>query len=806
MTALKGEVAGENSIAVTGTAIGKSSLGVLGRELLQALPPPIVTISPVSRVTAQDIAQFDARWMSAADLEQRLADHKYGLKNRQVMFAWGVFDDASAMVRMFELTHQRKYLDHLQKVNNLAFDFRDDQHKGDDFPPTPEFPRGNNPICLNCRPSFVDGVRGKVVPAWGSGIYSDYVVYGGLNPVDSVISGMYVYGLAAFARLVAEDPDPQLRAAYHDDAMKFANATMETMWAFMPDWDTRQAGNHVEGTFVLPHRIPTASQCLEARDLAIEHVRQFDPELSPEHFEAFLKDMNDAKGEGARLRDYAGKPLAHNMSMALVMSFIELWRALDSHFYRTSPHRAGNAELTRGVIPLVVTRHQRYFFNRLRPKGNFSRYEWNYGDDVPNPAVEDTSHGNLDMFYIDILWRSFDRLNAQVAPMGEPIPLHDRMLRAFANTFLHIARPAEIDGGGNVRGRVNGDATKPNKEGKTDGNNHVLNGWVTLAAVDPTVYRLCRDVLLRTGTREGQPVQNYLYVANHAALLANKGANVPSIPLMLQPGVYTIQQQSNGRFVDAHEIEAKDFALVTRAAQNNDTQRWILTPVGGVYTIQQKSNGRFVDAHEIEGKNFALVTRTAQNDDTQRWVLTRLGGPYTIQQRSNGRYVDAHNSEENDFALVTRTAQNSDNQRWTVTPSGNNTYTIQQRSNDRYVDAHEIEEKDFALVTRTAQDNDTQRWVLTPVGVLCTIQQESNGRYVDAHDSAENDFALVTRTAHNNDNQRWVLTPSGNNTYTIQQKSNGRYVDAHEIEGKDFALVTRTAQNNDSQRWLIKIV
>ena len=66
--------------------------------------------------------------MSAADLEQRLADHKYGLKNRQVMFVWGVFDDASAMVRMFELTHERKYLDHLQKVNHLAFDFRDDQH------------------------------------------------------------------------------------------------------------------------------------------------------------------------------------------------------------------------------------------------------------------------------------------------------------------------------------------------------------------------------------------------------------------------------------------------------------------------------------------------------------------------------------------------------------------------------------------------------------------------------------------------------------------------------------------------------
>ena len=48
-----------------------------------------------------------------------------------------------------------------------------------------------------------------------------------------------------------------------------------------------------------------------------------------------------------------------------------------------------------------------------------------------------------------------------------------------------------------------------------------------------------------------------------------------------------------------------------------------------------KSNGRFVDAHEITEKDFALVTRTAQNNDTQRWVLTHLGGhTYTIQQKA----------------------------------------------------------------------------------------------------------------------------------------------------------------------------
>ena len=48
-------------------------------------------------------------------------------------------------------------------------------------------------------------------------------------------------------------------------------------------------------------------------------------------------------------------------------------------------------------------------------------------------------------------------------------------------------------------------------------------------------------------------------------------------------GTYTIRQKSNGRFLDAHEIADKDFRLVTRPAQNNDTQRWELASVGAVY-------------------------------------------------------------------------------------------------------------------------------------------------------------------------------------------------------------------------------
>jgi hypothetical protein len=274
-------------------------------------------------------------------------------------------------------------------------------------------------------------------------------------------------------------------------------------------------------------------------------------------------------------------------------------------------------------------------------------------------------------------------------------------------------------------------------------------------------------------------------------------------------GVYTIRQKSNGRFMDAHEISTEDYSVVTRPAQNNDTQRWTLRLIGRVYTIQQKSNGRFVDAHEASSEDYSVVTRTMQNNDTQRWVLLpSVGGTYTIQQLSNGRFVDAHETSSEGYSVVTRTAQNNDTQRWIVTPLGStsNTYTIQQKSNRRYVDAHETSSAGYSVVTRPAQNNDTQRWILRLVGGVYTVQQRSNGRYVDAHESSQNDFSVVTRTAQSNDTQRWVLLPSINDTYTIQQLSSGRFVDAHETSQNDFSVVTRPAQNNDTQRWMIQPV
>ncbi len=283
----------------------------------------------------------------------------------------------------------------------------------------------------------------------------------------------------------------------------------------------------------------------------------------------------------------------------------------------------------------------------------------------------------------------------------------------------------------------------------------------------------------------------------------------PGVFPPLSRGNYTIQQKSNSRFLDAHESSGNDFSVVTRTAQNNNTQRWSLAPVGTVYTIQQKSNNRFMDGHEKANKDFSVVTRAAQNNDSQRWVVMHTPNhlsTYTIQHLVNGRFMDAHESSGKDFSAVTRTAQNNNSQRWSLIPLGNHTYTIQHLVNGRFLDAHESSANDFSVVTRGPQKNNSQRWILTPVGGVYTIQQRSNGRFMDAHASSTNDFSVVTRTAQNNNTQQWVILALGNHTFTIQQLNNGRLMDAHASSAKDFSVVTRTTQNNDTQRWIVKLV
>jgi len=309
----------------------------------------------------------------------------------------------------------------------------------------------------------------------------------------------------------------------------------------------------VEGTVDRPVVFPTScrfsplvcqffppSQCENAKKTAKSHLHDFPPlilsgvnkgQVDQDQRDYYNKQISDGKRDCDRQGDYAGRPFAYNEAGALMTAFIELWRALDSGFYRESPLSVTDAPQARALIPFVVTRHQRYFANRLRLRNDpalGARYEWNYNDGVPGPHIEDTSHGNLDMLYVSVLRDTVDRLNAVTAPAGEPFALDDAIARRLANTFLQeIARPDEIDAGGHLGCRVDGSTSKC-KYSDPWADNSVTFGWVNLASVDPTVYRLVRDVELRLSVRPDKDnpdpgaLQNDLTMANHSALLANK--------------------------------------------------------------------------------------------------------------------------------------------------------------------------------------------------------------------------------------------------------------------------------------------
>ena len=149
----------------------------------------------------------------------------------------------------------------------------------------------------------------------------------------------------------------------------------------------------------------------------------------------------------------------------------------------------------------------------------------------------------------------------------------------------------------------------------------------------------------------------------------------PAVPRLR--GDYRIQHKLNSRYVDAHTSGDRDFGLVTRTFQSNNSQVWTFTPQGGQneYRIQHKTNGRYVDAHTSQDRDFHLVTRGFQPNNSQIWVVTRAGSgtrDYHIRHKTNMRYVDGHEDAGHDFRLVTRNAQHNTTQVWTLTPAGNN--------------------------------------------------------------------------------------------------------------------------------------
>ncbi len=135
-------------------------------------------------------------------------------------------------------------------------------------------------------------------------------------------------------------------------------------------------------------------------------------------------------------------------------------------------------------------------------------------------------------------------------------------------------------------------------------------------------------------------------------------------------GTYTIQHKSNGRYLDAHETSSKDYGVVTRPKQNNDTQKWFImndAERSNVYRILQISSLRYLDAyHNKPGKDFKVVTRPEQDNNTQKWIITKLyyNNSYRIEALGTRKFMDAYVQSSKDYRAVTRRFQSNKTQEW----------------------------------------------------------------------------------------------------------------------------------------------
>jgi len=90
----------------------------------------------------------------------------------------------------------------------------------------------------------VDEMIGKVVPGWGNTYQGAYGVNGGLRHSDHTLNGLYMYPMAAFARIVKEDSE--LKNEFDADADRYLLLVENIFDAFAPY--TQSAGTYPDGT------------------------------------------------------------------------------------------------------------------------------------------------------------------------------------------------------------------------------------------------------------------------------------------------------------------------------------------------------------------------------------------------------------------------------------------------------------------------------------------------------------------------------------------------------------------------------
>ena len=367
--------------------------------------------------------------------------------------SWSLGAHAAAVVQMHDLVapldaaRAAQYLERLRQIASALLQYRDDN-----------------------RGAPMDPFRRRVMPAWGA--YADD--RDGLWNTDVSTSALFTYAMAAFARRVADHPARY--ADYHDDAIRFITAAIETYEAFLEELHLTETD--AWAYFIVP-RSYSSLQC-------------------------------NGNSSCENYRDTAGQPLAYNENLSMMKALAEVALASDSALYRNSSDATPvRLLLATEKAPLLIAKNCTFFEAHLRPRtlsDGTPYFEWDH--QLPEPRyIQNVPHGGFELGCVAVLLENKIRLNALLQRAGrtEQVGLNWSLFVGFANTFLRI-----IWKDNTLSERVDGTGDRGDKF------NLECAGWVPLAQFDPWVWTRCRD------TTYNAP---YLREDNHAALLRYRQFN-----------------------------------------------------------------------------------------------------------------------------------------------------------------------------------------------------------------------------------------------------------------------------------------
>jgi hypothetical protein len=423
-----------------------------------------------SATVLADADTFSRTWFSISDDQEAAqtdADFPMSL-NQPPLWAYGA--RIEALVRIYDLVapldsvRGDRYLERLRRILSEVLARRDDKRR---------LTNGQVPM---------DAFRHRIMAGWG-GITHDR---DDLFNTDAVTSALMTYGMAAFARRVADDPALQARhPSYRQNAVDFTNASLETFSAFLPEM-------HLSDN---------------------DPVAYLDQPLGY----AQLKCVNGATYCNA-YRETAGKPLAYNENLSMMKALADTALAANSALYRgsasaTLPFLA----LATKTAPLLIAKDVEYFSRHLdRNTHTFpgvTLIDWYTQEpDPPKHTREDTGHSGFVLSSLAVIYEDKDRLDSLLEAQRRPkrVNLNNQFLDPFVKTFLRSVWVYDFQNANGTRNILKG-YMDPENADSSKNYNGACAGWVTFARFDPWVWVRCRDVVFHPPWS--------LHPANHAALL-----------------------------------------------------------------------------------------------------------------------------------------------------------------------------------------------------------------------------------------------------------------------------------------------